>query len=80
MAQIKSSDSEDANKPKGILLIDDLSSELDESHIAIILHELSKMPAQIFISSTDGTIQEHIKNSGAKYALFHVKQGQIIAE
>ncbi len=78
MAQIKSSES--ANKLKGILLIDDLSSELDESHMQIILRELSKMPVQIFISSTESTIQQQVKKTGEDHTLFHVKQGRILSE
>ena len=78
MAQIKSS--EDINKPKSILLIDDLSSELDELHLNIILRQLATMPVQIFISSTDELIITLLKKIEINYALFHVKQGELISK
>lgn len=78
MAQIKSS--EDSNKPKGILLIDDLSSELDEIHLEIVLRQLNTMPVQIFISSTDESLVDLVNKIENNYALFHVKQGQIISK
>jgi len=78
MAQIKSS--EYINKPKSILLIDDLSSELDELHLNIILRQLATMPVQIFISSTDELIITLLKKIEINYALFHVKQGELISE
>ena len=76
MAQIKSSEA--TNKPKGILLIDDLSSELDEIHLEIILRQLNTMPVQIFISSTDESLVALVNKIENNYALFHVKHGQII--
>lgn len=61
---------------RSILLIDDISSELDKQHQQIILKELSKLPVQSFISSTDSTLKlsSEINES---IAVFHVKQGKI---
>ncbi len=78
MAQIKSS--EGVNKTKGILLIDDLSSELDDIHLKNILDQLTSLPVQIFISSTDSSVVEKLDKSEKKYAVFHVKQGQILSK
>lgn len=59
-----------------LLLIDDLSSELDGQHQLLVLEALSKSPAQCFISTTDLSLSERIQN--IKHRVFHVKHGQLI--
>lgn len=60
------------NHQKSILLLDDISSELDHSHQNNVLNELATLPVQSFITATsiDGNVNDEI-------ALFHVKHGLI---
>lgn len=74
MAQIKTTQQDRA---KSILLIDDISSELDAAHQEIILDKLSELPVQTFITSTDNGLAD-LMNSDALCATFHVKQGALI--
>ncbi len=62
---------------RSILLIDDISSELDQRHQQIIIEELSKLPVQCFISTTDLGLAEGFETNDFS-AVFHVKHGQII--
>lgn len=66
-----------AQHTRSILLIDDISSELDQFHQQIILAELAKLPVQSFISSTDSTLANSLKPDGSA-SVFHVKHGGII--
>lgn len=59
-----------------ILLIDDLSSELDDQHQQIVLNLLASMPVQSFISSTNHSLSRYLL-AGEQHAVFHVKHGDI---
>ena len=77
MAQIKTMDRQGENKLKSILLIDDISSELDASHQEIILNELVSLHVQTFITSTDSSLAR-IAESNPVFSAFHVKHGQLV--
>jgi DNA replication and repair protein RecF len=62
-------------RDKTILLIDDLSSELDRSHQETVLVELEKLPVQSFITSADSSLKELINRE--KDLVFHVKHGTV---
>jgi DNA replication and repair protein RecF len=76
IAQIKTTEQENT---KSILLIDDISSELDTTHQKIILETLSRLEVQAFITSTDETLSNLIKNE-VLHSVFHVKQGVLVLE
>jgi recombinational DNA repair ATPase RecF len=59
-----------------ILLIDDLSSELDAVHQLLVIEMLRKLSVQTFISSTNMTLENEV-NDDENEKLFHVKQGVI---
>jgi DNA replication and repair protein RecF len=65
-----------AQHTRSILLIDDISSELDHHHQQIILTELAKLPVQSFISSTDFTLLKNLESDEVA-TVFHVEQGRI---
>lgn len=60
---------------EGLLLIDDLPSELDTKHLQLVLGVLSNLPMQVIVSCIDasqlGVIEEEAKKR------FHVKQGRV---
>lgn len=62
-----------SKRDRTILLIDDLSSELDISHQETVLVELEKLPVQSFITSADSTLKDMIQRD--KDMVFHVKHG-----
>lgn len=66
-----------AQHTRSILLIDDISSELDQRHQQIILSELAKLPVQSFLTSTDLTLALSLETDKAA-TVFHVKHGHII--
>lgn len=70
MAQAKLT--EQKNHEKTILLLDDISSELDQQHQNNVINELALLPVQSFITATD-LMLEKTKN----ISVFHVKQGSI---
>jgi DNA replication and repair protein RecF len=58
-----------------ILLIDDLSSELDIVHQELVMHVLSKQELQCFISTTDTRVAS--LRESEKMKVFHVEQGNV---
>ena len=74
MAQIKTTQQ---GNIKSILLVDDISSELDPAHQKIILNELAKLSVQTFITSTDNSLTQLADNSTG-FTTFHVKQGALL--
>jgi len=60
----------------GIIIIDDISSELDDQHQMLVLTELANLHAQSFITSTDLSLSKSIKTT-EQNAVFHVKQGVV---
>ncbi|MDC9725648.1 MAG: DNA replication/repair protein RecF [Gammaproteobacteria bacterium] len=71
MAQAKIT--EHVRREKSILLLDDISSELDSSHQKNVLDEMATLPVQAFITATDHSLDLH-----EKVTVFHVKQGAIL--
>lgn len=67
--------SNNTRRDKTILLIDDLSSELDVSHQQTVLAELENLPVQSFITSADSSLKSMIQRE--KDLAFHVKHGAL---
>ncbi len=59
----------------GILLIDDLPSELDQSHISLVMDILRRISMQVVITCID--IARLPKKHRYSDKMFHVKQGQV---
>ncbi len=66
------------NARPSILLLDDLSSELDPVHQQTALNVIAKLPLQAFITSTDLLLENKIKHL-ENTAVFHVEQGRFLA-
>lgn len=58
-----------------VLLLDDLSSELDQQHQQLVLNTLQQLSVQSFITSTNATLPSLIQSENN--ATFHVKHGVI---
>lgn len=61
---------------ESLLLIDDLSSELDEQHQKLVLDLLAEFSVQSFVSSTNMILASGLEPIKS-HAVFHVKHGQI---
>ena len=60
-----------------VVLLDDITAELDNRAIEILLSTLSQLPCQVFMSSLTDDIVPLIKNLWSNPNMFHVKQGSI---
>jgi len=65
--------SETGERP--LLMLDDLSSELDEEHLARVLKEGLELEAQIWLTGTD--LSTAIAACESSYTMFHVEQGRV---
>jgi len=71
MAQAKITDQ--TRHEDSLLLLDDISSELDGQHQQLVLNELVLLPVQAFITSTDSTLYRD------NATVFHVKHGSVFS-
>jgi len=71
MAQAKIT--EHIRHEESILLLDDISSELDLAHQKNVLNELTTLPVQAFITATDPSLESY-----EKATVFHVERGAIL--
>ena len=60
-----------------VVLLDDITAELDGRAIEILLSTLSQLPCQVFMSSLTDDIVPLIKDLWSNPNMFHVKQGNI---
>ena len=61
-----------------VLLLDDVMSELDEKRRGYLLEFLSEVDAQIFISTTDLSINKNFfENKKDKVTIFNIKNGKV---
>ncbi|WP_230657060.1 DNA replication/repair protein RecF [Psychrobacter sp. I-STPA10] len=63
-----------------IVMLDDITAELDDKAVAVLLSTLSKIPCQLFITSLNIEIAQQISPYWQNYRLFHVKQGKVLAQ
>ena len=61
-----------------VVLLDDITAELDERAIEILLSTLAKLPCQVFMSSLTADITPMVNGLWSNPMMFHVKQGQVL--
>ena len=61
-----------------LVLLDDITAELDERALSILLKSLSQLSCQVFITSLDDDIMTKIQPYWPEAKLFHMKQGKVI--
>lgn len=72
------STSSDANlNATPVVLLDDITAELDERAIEILLATLAQLPCQVFMSSLTDSILPMINEYWSEPTVFHMKQGEI---
>lgn len=67
----------DHKYPKPIILLDDITAELDAQALHILLDSLSKLSCQVFITSLDAQVIALVQQYWQDTQVFHVKQGAI---
>ncbi len=81
IAQIRTSFTErmkiSDNECRGLLLIDDLNSEIDKKHFQRVLDYIVEIPVQIFMTSTDSDIANKIVQYDKNANVFHVEHGAV---
>ena len=60
-----------------VVLLDDITAELDSTAIEILLSTLATLPCQVFMTSLTDDIVPLVKELWKNPNVFHVKQGQI---
>ena len=60
-----------------VVLLDDITAELDSRAIEILLSTLAKLPCQVFMSSLTDDIVPLVKELWPSPKMFHVKQGKV---
>ncbi len=70
--------SEEALMP--LVLLDDITAELDDRALTILLNSLSQLSCQVFITSLEPQIMAKISHYWPQAKMFHVKQGQVTEE
>jgi DNA replication and repair protein RecF len=60
-----------------VLMLDDLSSELDEEHLARVINAGMELDVQIWLTGT--RLTPSMKACGSNYKLFHVEHGRVSA-
>lgn len=72
LCMIQARMAEHHNHDRSILLLDDISSELDQNHQQKVMGELERLPVQAFVTSTDFAL-----NNIGKTEVFHVERGSL---
>lgn len=60
-----------------VVLLDDITAELDDNAINILLTALSKLNCQVFITSLTEDVLPKVAEYWEEFSLFHVKQGVV---
>ena len=64
-------------KPTPVVLLDDITAELDDRALDILLVTLSTLPCQVFITSLTDDVLPLITKCWSNPSMFHMKQGNI---
>ena len=62
-----------------VVLLDDITAELDDRAIKILLSTLSQLPCQVFMTSLTEDIVPLVQGLWSDPKMFHVKQGQVLS-
>ncbi|MES1965960.1 DNA replication and repair protein RecF [Psychrobacter sp. AH5] len=60
-----------------VVLLDDITAELDDRAIKILLATLAQLPCQVFMTSLTADVLPIVQKYWSNYNTFHMKQGEI---
>lgn len=61
-----------------VVLLDDITAELDDKAIEILLSTLAQLPCQVFMTSLTDSILPLVHKYWEKSQVFHMKQGAVL--
>ena len=67
-----------SSKATPVVLLDDITAELDDRAIEILLSTLARLPCQVFMTSLTDDILPLVNELWSQPNTFHVKQGKIL--
>jgi len=67
-----------SSKATPVVLLDDITAELDDRAIEILLSTLAQLPCQVFMTSLTDDILPLVNKLWSQPNVFHVKQGKIL--
>ena len=73
-----SSNNDFQSRATPVVLLDDITAELDERAIDILLSTLAQLPCQVFMTSLTDDIVPLVNKYWSKPNMFHVKQGEVL--
>ncbi|WP_201585365.1 DNA replication/repair protein RecF [Psychrobacter sp. HII-4] len=76
--QVSTNENERVLTATPVVLLDDITAELDERAIEILLSTLAKLPCQVFMSSLTADVTPLVNDLWSNPMMFHVKQGQVL--
>ena len=71
--------SETEQRTKPVVLLDDITAELDDRALEVLLATLSRLPCQVFMTSLTADIVPLIHKYWSEPNMFHIKQGELSA-
>lgn len=75
---MESSNNDFQSRATPVVLLDDITAELDERAIDILLSTLAQLPCQVFMTSLTEDIVPLVNKYWSKPNMFHVKQGEVL--
>ena len=72
-------DNHSTSRVTPVVLLDDITAELDDRAIKILLSTLAMLPCQVFMTSLTDDIVPLVNELWSAPNLFHVKQGQVLS-
>jgi DNA replication and repair protein RecF len=69
-----------ASNKETVVLLDDLTAELDHAAQRRLIERLSQLGSQVFMTTLDQqAVQHHLQDLAVSYQLFNVEHGQVRA-
>jgi DNA replication and repair protein RecF len=62
-----------------VVLIDDVTAELDDSNLQLVFKKLSALDAQVIVTALNDSFLDKIRRDNTAYKMFHVEHGKITA-
>jgi len=67
----------DVHKKKTVVLIDDVTAELDEENLERVFNKLLALEAQVIVTILNDSVLKKLKQDQDAYKMFHVEHGQV---
>lgn len=69
----------DVFKKNTVVLIDDVSAELDDTNLELVFNKLLALDAQVIVTVLNDSLLDNLQRDNTAYKMFHVEHGNITA-